>query len=160
MAQDIHFTLNGDPTTVRTDPGRPLLDVLREDLGLTGTKYGCGEGQCGACSVLIGSERAFSCRTPVSAIAGKPVRTIEGLAAKGELHPVQQAFLEEQAFQCGYCTAGMIMTSVGLLERDSSPDEAGITAAMNGNLCRCCGYSEIRDAVKRAAALNSEEARR
>lgn len=157
--EEIDFTLNGEPASVRSLPERPLLDVLREDLGLNGTKYGCGEGQCGACSVLIDGKRAFSCRLPVSEVEGKSVRTIEGLAKDGGLHPVQQAFLDESAFQCGYCTCGMVMTAVGLLETNPSPDDGEIGKAMNGNLCRCCGYVKIRAAVAAASKAMKEVAR-
>ena len=114
----MNLTVNGQPRTVTTDPDRPLLDVLREDLQLTGTKYGCGESQCGACSVLVDGKRVFSCRTPASRVEGKAVRTIEGLARGDALHPVQQAFLDEGAFQCGYCTPGMIMAAVALLDEN------------------------------------------
>ena len=145
------FTLNGRRRTVTTDPGRPLLDVLREDLQLTGAKYGCGESQCGACSVLVDGTRVFSCRTPASRADGKTILTIEGLARGGVLHPVQQAFLDEGAFQCGYCTAGMIMAAVALLDEIPAPTDAEIVAGMNRNLCRCCGYPKILKAVRRAA---------
>lgn len=147
----LKFTVNGVPRTVETAPDRPLLDVLREDLELTGTKYGCGEGQCGACSVLVDGKRVFSCRTPASRAEGKAVRTIEGLAKGEMLHPVQQAFVDEGAFQCGYCTPGMIMTAVGLLEANPKPTEAEISEGMNRNICRCCSYTKILHAVSRAS---------
>ena len=149
----IEFTVNGTKRTVTADPERPLLEVLREDMELTGTKYGCGESRCGACSVLIDGRRAFSCQVPISEAHGKTVLTIEGLAEGGKLHPVQQAFLDEGALQCGYCVPGMIMTAVGLLEQKPHPTDAEIVSAMNRNLCRCCGYHEIIDAVRRAATL-------
>jgi aerobic carbon-monoxide dehydrogenase small subunit len=163
----IQLTVNGLPREVMTPPERPLLDVLREDLELTGSKYGCGEMQCGACSVLIDGRRQFSCRMPVSAVAGKSVRTIEGLSdgvdSGAGLHPVQQAFLDEAGFQCGYCTCGMIMTAVDLLERNPSPNDAQITSAMNRNLCRCCAYPSIHTAIRKAAdvinATNGKEAK-
>jgi aerobic carbon-monoxide dehydrogenase small subunit len=148
------FTLNGRRRTVTTDPGRPLLDVLREDLQLTGAKYGCGESQCGACSVLVDGTRVFSCRTPASRADGKTILTIEGLAGGGVLHPVQQAFLDEGAFQCGDCTAGMIMAAVALLDETPTPTDAEIVAGMNRNLCRCCSYTGIFRAVRRAAGAN------
>jgi aerobic-type carbon monoxide dehydrogenase small subunit (CoxS/CutS family) len=151
MDAKINLTVNGQLRTVSTDPDRPLLDVLREDLQLTGTKYGCGERECGACSVLLDRKRVFSCSTPVSEADGKTVLTIEGLAKGEELHPVQQAFLEEGAFQCGYCTAGMIMATVALLDKNPQPTDADIVAGMNRNLCRCCGYSAILQAVRRCA---------
>ena len=147
----IQFTLNGKSTSVDTEPNRLLLHVLREELGLHGTKYDCGEARCGACSVLLDDERIFSCRTPISAVQGKSVVTIEGLAGGEVLHPVQQAFLDENAFQCGYCTPGMIMNAVALLKEKPNPTDAEIVARMEGNLCRCCSYPKIVKAVRRAA---------
>ena len=147
----ISFTVNGKPRSVETEGNRPLLEVLREDLGLTGTKYGCGEGQCRACSVLLDGRAVTSCRTAVSSVAGKKIVTIEGLEQNGRLHRVQQAFLDENAMQCGYCVPGMILTAVALLERNPKPTEQQIVEGMNGNLCRCCGYSNLLAAVKRAA---------
>jgi aerobic-type carbon monoxide dehydrogenase small subunit (CoxS/CutS family) len=145
------FMVNGKVRSVETDLDRPLLDVLREDLGLTGTKYGCGEGQCRACTVLMDGKAIASCITPVRLAQGKKIVTIEGLAGSG-LHPVQQAFLDEDAMQCGYCTPGMIMRTVSLLESNSKPTEEQIIEALNGNLCRCSGYVRVLAAVKRAAA--------
>jgi len=136
---------------VQTDPDRPLLDVLREDLDLTGTKYGCGEGECRTCTVLLDGRAVPSCRTPVRLAEGKRITTIEGLASEDTLHPVQQAFVEENAMQCGYCIPGMILTATALLAENSHPSEADIHNAMNGNLCRCCGYSRIVTAIQRAA---------
>jgi len=147
----MNFVLNGQPCKVSTDPDRPLLVVLREDLQLTGTKYGCGERQCGACSVLVDGQRVFSCRTPASLVDGKSIVTIEGLAQGDALHAVQEAFLAERAFQCGYCTAGMIMTAVALLKDKPAPSDAEIVAGMNRNVCRCCSYPQIFQAVRRAA---------
>src|SRR5947209_18631819 len=152
----ITFMVNGKRHRVTTDPQRPLLDVLREDLQLTGTKYGCGERQCGACLVLIDGKRAFACRTPVSKADGASVVTIEGLAQGETLHPVQQAFLEEGAFQCGYCTAGMIMTAVALLDEKPKPTDTEIVAGMNRNLCRCCSYPTIFQAIRRCAGHEKE----
>jgi aerobic-type carbon monoxide dehydrogenase small subunit (CoxS/CutS family) len=151
MSTTIAFTVNGQKRSVTTESERPLLEVLREDLGLTGTKYGCGEGQCGACSVLVDGKRVFSCRTSVGRVDGKAVQTIEGLAAGDALHPVQEAFLAENAFQCGYCTPGMIMATVSLLNETPKPTEEQIRSGMNRNLCRCCGYQKILKAVRRAA---------
>lgn len=145
------ITVNGRRRAVTTDPDRPLLEVLREELQLLGTKYGCGEGQCGACSVLLDGRRVFSCRTPASRADGRAVTTIEGLAKGDDLHPVQEAFLEEGAFQCGYCTAGMIVAAVALLEENPRPTDAEIVAGMNRNICRCCSYPKILEAVRRAA---------
>jgi len=149
----VRFTVNGRERSVTTDPERMLLEVLREDLGLLGTKYGCGEGQCGACSVLVDGRRMNACRTAVSKVQGKAVVTIEGLAKGDELHPVQQAFLDLAAYQCGFCTAGMILCAVALLEANPTPSEAEIVAGMDRNICRCCSYPKIVRAVRRAAEL-------
>jgi aerobic-type carbon monoxide dehydrogenase small subunit (CoxS/CutS family) len=150
---DVTLTLkiNGQSRSVTTDPERPLLEVLREDLELTGTKYGCGEGQCRACTVLLDGRPVTSCRTPVAKAAGKEIRTIEGLEQDGRLQVVQQAFLDEGAMQCGYCVPGMILTATSLLEANASPSREQIVEWMNGNLCRCCGYTKILSAVERAA---------
>ena|SRR5690349_15538603 len=153
MSQKITITVNGHEQTIESDPERPLLDVLREDLQLTGAKYGCGEGLCGACSVLLGDKRVFSCSTPLKFAAGKSVTTIEGLCQGDTLHPVQQAFYDCEAYQCGYCTPGMIMAAVALLKNKPTPTEPEIINAMNGNLCRCCGYPRILHAVRQAAGL-------
>jgi aerobic-type carbon monoxide dehydrogenase small subunit (CoxS/CutS family) len=153
MSQKITITVNGHEKTIESDPERPLLNVLREDLQLTGSKYGCGEGLCGACSVLLGDKRVFSCSTPVKFAAGKTVTTIEGLSQGDMLHPVQQAFYDCEAYQCGYCTPGMIMAAVALLKTKPKPTEVEIINAMNGNLCRCCGYPRILNAVRQAAGL-------
>jgi aerobic-type carbon monoxide dehydrogenase small subunit (CoxS/CutS family) len=150
------FTVNGTPRGVSTDPQRPLLDVLREDLHLTGTKYGCGEGQCGACGVLLDGKRIFACQTPIKDVAGKEITTIEGLCNGDRLHPVQQAFLDEGAFQCGYCTAGMIVATAALLAAKPHPTRAEIVEGMNGNICRCCTYAKIQNAVQRAAGTGAE----
>ena len=149
------FTLlvNGTERQVNVQPEKPLLFVLRDDLGLTGTKYGCGEGQCGACTVLLGGTPVRSCLTRVSAAAGKKITTIEGLASGERLHPVQQAFLEAEAFQCGYCTSGMILSATALLERKAAPTQQEIIDYMDGNVCRCGTYLRIIEAVHRAAEL-------
>jgi aerobic carbon-monoxide dehydrogenase small subunit len=151
MDVTITLTVNGKKRTVTTDPQRSLLDVLREDLHLTGTKYGCSAGTCGACSVLIDGRRAFSCRTSAAEADGKEIITIEGLASNGSLHPVQEAFLAEGPMQCGYCTPGMIVTAVALLQEHPHPSDEQIVGAMNGNLCRCGGYVKIISAIRRAA---------
>jgi aerobic-type carbon monoxide dehydrogenase small subunit (CoxS/CutS family) len=156
MEIEIKFQLNGVDRAVRSDPRRPLLEVLREDLGLTGAKYGCGEGQCRACTVLINGSPTPSCLTPVAAVQNKTVRTIEGLAEGDQLHPVQQAFVEEDAMQCGYCVPGMILTATSLLERNPKASRGEIVDAMNGNLCRCCGYGNILKAVERAGRVIQE----
>ncbi len=151
MEATIAFAVNGTNRSVTTDPQRPLLEVLREDFGLTGTKYGCGEGVCGACTVLVDGRRVLSCHTPVGDVVGKAVLTIEGLARGERLHPVQEAFLAEGAMQCGYCTPGMILSAVALLQTNPHPSEQQIVEGMNGNLCRCNGYLRIIRAVQRAA---------
>lgn len=151
--QSYELLINGQRRSVRTEPGRSLLEVLREDLDLTGTKYGCGEGQCGACTVLVNGQRAHACKLTVQEVIGQSILTIEGLAADGQLHPVQEAFLAEQAFQCGYCTAGMILSAVALFHQRPNPTEAEIVQWMNGNVCRCCGYPRILRAIRRAAEM-------
>ena len=151
IVEEFSFSVNGDVRKVRTDGRRPLLDVLREAFGLTGVKYGCGEGQCRACTVLIDGRATPSCLTPVSEVAGSSIVTIEGLSQGDALHPVQQAFLEADAMQCGYCVPGMILTAAALLERNARPSDAAIVEGMNGNLCRCCGYPNILKAVRIAA---------
>lgn len=151
MDATVTLTVNGVERIVTTDPRRPLLDVLREDLHLTGAKYGCGEGRCGACTVLLDGKPARSCVTPVSLADKKSIMTIEGLAKGDVLHPVQEAFLEEGAMQCGYCTSGMILSAVVLLQTKPNPTEEEIIAGMNGNICRCNGYVKIIKAVRRAA---------
>lgn len=151
MDVKITLTVNGTEKTVVTDSQRSLLDVLREDLNVTGPKYGCGEGQCGACSVLIDGKRVLSCITPAVNADGKKITTIEGLAEGDALHPVQQAFLDEGAMQCGYCTSGMILTAVALLQENPKPTDEQIVEWMNGNICRCNGYAKILKAVRRAA---------
>jgi carbon-monoxide dehydrogenase small subunit len=151
MDVTITLTVNGTERIVTTDPQRPLLDVLREDLHLTGTKYGCGEGRCGACTVLMEGKPIRSCITPVSVAAQKRIATIEGLAPGEVLHPVQEAFLQEGAIQCGYCTSGMILSAVALLRDKPNPTDDEIVAGMNGNICRCNGYVKIISAVRRAA---------
>ncbi len=156
MDATITLNVNGKERTVITDPERPLLDVLREDLHLTGAKYGCGEGRCGACTVLMDGRRTLSCVTPVARADKKTITTIEGLADGNSLHPVQQAFLDEGAIQCGYCTPGMILTAVALLEKNPQPSDEQITEWMNGNICRCNGYTKILKAIRRAASQIAE----
>ena len=143
--------VNGVRSRVETDPERPLLWVVRNELDLTGAKYGCGEGQCGACTVLIDGVAHRSCLTPVGSVTGKEITTIEGLADGERLHPLQQAFVDCDAMQCGYCTPGMIMQSAGLLRRDPSPSEAEIKGELEGNICRCGTQSRIVAAVQKAA---------
>jgi aerobic-type carbon monoxide dehydrogenase small subunit (CoxS/CutS family) len=143
--------VNGTERKVEAEPGEPLLWVLRNRLGLTGTKYGCGEGQCGACTVLVDGRSIRSCRMPVEASRGRKIVTIESLAANGKLNRLQQAFLEEEAFQCGYCTPGMIMSAHALLSATPHPSDEQIIQHMNGNICRCGTYPRIMAAIHRAA---------
>src|SRR5215831_7014683 len=147
------ITVNGVEHQVTAGEGRSLLDVLREDLGITGPKLGCGEGACGACTVLIGRRAVTSCVTPAGEAAGQRVTTVEGLAEDGILHPVQQAWLEAGAMQCGYCTPGWLTATAALLNRVARPDDARIAAELAGNVCRCCTYPRILRAVRRAAEL-------
>jgi aerobic-type carbon monoxide dehydrogenase small subunit (CoxS/CutS family) len=144
--------VNGSPRPIDADPNRTLLNVLRFDLGLTGAKYGCGEGRCGACTVLLDGRPVRSCSTQVEATADKKVRTIEGLAEGEKLHALQEAFLEVGAFQCGYCTPGMIMSAFALLNEHPTPTREEILSGMNGNICRCGTYSRIITAIERAAS--------
>lgn len=151
MKSTVTLNVNGKVQTITTDPDRPLLDVLREDLDLTGTKYGCGEGRCGSCTVLVDGSRMHACQVRVGDANGKTITTIEGLAKDGVLHPVQEAFLAEGVMQCGYCTPGMIMTVAALLEKNPHPSDRQIVDWMNGNLCRCGGYPKLLRAIRRAA---------
>jgi len=150
MQRSIELQVNGESATVDTDPERPLLDVLREDLGLTGTKYGCGEGECGTCTVLADGVAIRSCITSVGDVEGDSITTIKGLAPDGKLHPVQQAFIDRQALQCGFCVPGQILSAVALLQDNAQPSREEIVEAMNGNLCRCCNYENILAAVEQA----------
>ena len=147
----IRLAINGKEYSVDTDPLTSLLTVLREDLDLTGSKYGCGEGMCGACTVLIDGKAQRSCTTRVGSVSGKQITTIEGLANGDHLHPVQQAFLDAGAMQCGYCTSGMIMSAVALLKKNPAPSESDIVDFMDGNVCRCGTYSRIVSAIQKAA---------
>jgi len=150
----IQLAINGRRYTVDADPQTSLLTVLREHLDLTGSKYGCGEGQCGACTVLIDGKAQRSCVTRVGAVSQKQITTIEGLATGEKLHPVQQAFLDAGTMQCGYCTSGMIMSAVALLKKNPSPNESDIVDFMDGNVCRCGTYSRIVSAIQKAAKLH------
>lgn len=153
MARITELEVNGARRVVNADPEESLLNVLREQLDLTGTKYGCGEGECAACTVLLDGEPCHSCITPVALAASKRITTIEGLERDGRLHPVQQAFLEEQALQCGYCTPGMILKASALLTKSPDPSEQQIIQFMEGNICRCGVYPRIVAAILRAARL-------
>jgi aerobic-type carbon monoxide dehydrogenase small subunit (CoxS/CutS family) len=147
----IRLTVNGRPYTVDAEPQTSLLNVLRDRLDLTGSKYGCGEGQCGACTVLIDGKAQRSCITRAGLLAQKQITTIEGLAKGEQLHPMQKAFLEADAMQCGYCTSGMIMSAVALLQRNPAPKESEIIQFMDGNVCRCGTYPRIVSAIQKAA---------
>jgi aerobic-type carbon monoxide dehydrogenase small subunit (CoxS/CutS family) len=152
METTFTLTVNGQARSVTTDPDRPLLDVLREDLHLTGTKYGCGEGQCRACTVLLNGKSVPACLTSIADAAKKEVLTIEGLAQGDALHPMQRAFLAESAFQCGYCTSGMILGAVALLNEKPNASDSDILGRMQKHLCRCCSYPKILNAVRRGFA--------
>jgi len=151
------LSVNGANHTIDAPPDAKLLYVLRDSLGLTGTKYGCGEGMCGACTVLLDGKPARSCQAPLSTVVGKKITTIEGLEQNGRLHPLQEAFVGAEAFQCAYCTSGMIMAAVGLLNRNSRPSVEEIIDAMDGNICRCGTYPRIVEAVRQAASKGSAE---
>jgi isoquinoline 1-oxidoreductase alpha subunit len=151
--------INGTRLRVEADPERKLLSVLRDDLDLTGSKYGCGEGRCGACTVVIEGKAVRSCVTPVGDCAGRPVTTIEGLERDGKLHPLQEAFVEVGAMQCGYCTPGMIMAGVALLGKNPDPTPQDVVRSMEGNVCRCGTYARIVQAVRQAAAVAKGGAR-
>ena len=153
MAKITALNVNGKKLKIDADSATSLLSVLRNDLDLTGSKYGCGEGECGACTVLVDGLPAKSCIMPVGRVAAREITTIEGLEQDGRLHPVQQAFLKADAMQCAYCTSGMIMAGVALLKRNPNPSEPDIIRAMEGNICRCGTYPRIIAAIKRAASM-------
>ena len=150
MKETIGFNLNGKAVSLKVDPTRTLLWVLRTDLGLTGAKYGCGEGLCGACTVLVGRKAVRSCTLEMKDVAGKHVTTIEGLEKNGKLHPLQKAFVDQDALQCGYCTPGMIMNAYGLLLNNPHPSRSQIIEQMDGNLCRCGAHQRIVQAIEAA----------
>ena len=153
MRKRMTLHVNDSKHRIETDTARSLLNVLRDELSLMGSKYGCGEGQCGACTVLIDGRPRRSCITPVGATAEKQIATIESMEKNGQLHPLQEAFMEKEAMQCGYCTAGMIMSGVALLEKNQNPSENEIVQFMNGNICRCGTYPRIVDAIRQAARV-------
>ena len=159
MAKTIRFTLNGEPASVTTEADRMLLWVLRTELGLTGTKFGCGEGFCGSCSVVVDGRVERSCQLPMEKVAGAEVLTIEGLADGDDLHPLQQAFVDHDALQCGFCTPGMIMNAYGLLEDEKSPSRSRINDAMEDNLCRCGAHKRIVAAIESVAEKMAKEAK-
>jgi len=152
----LRFRLNGKEIEVETPPGRRLLDLLRRDLGLVGTKEGCGEGECGACTVLVDGKPRLSCLTAAIQVEGKDVLTVEGLAQGGRLHPLQEAFLETAGVQCGFCTPGLLLAAYALLQENPSPTREEIREYLAGNLCRCTGYAQVVEAVERAAAALSK----
>ncbi|HEY6293511.1 MAG TPA: (2Fe-2S)-binding protein [Terriglobia bacterium] len=156
MASSFKLRINGTEYSVQAEPDASLLSVLRDRLGLTGSKYGCGEGQCGACTVLIDGKPRRSCLTPATSAGSSQVLTIEGLEKSGHLHPLQQAFLDEGAFQCAYCTSGMIMAGVAFLKDHPDPTDEQIARGMNGNMCRCGVYPRIIEAIRRAARSMKE----
>jgi aerobic-type carbon monoxide dehydrogenase small subunit (CoxS/CutS family) len=158
ILKELELLINGVKRRVAADDERSLLSVLREELDLTGTKYGCGEGRCGACTVLLDGQPVRSCRTPAGTVAGRQVTTVEGLERDGRLHPLQEAFIEAGAMQCGYCIAGMIMSGVGLLEKNPRPTEEEIVRAMTGNVCRCGTYPRVVAAIRLAAGTVNTKA--
>ncbi len=151
MKRKIEFKLNGKPVALTTDPSRRLLWALRTDLALTGTKYGCGIGACGSCTVIVDGKAVRSCQTSLESVHGKEVTTIEGLERDGKLHPLQEAFVEHGALQCGYCTSGMIMTAHALLQHEQRPSRDAIASAMERNLCRCGAHRRILAAIEAAS---------
>jgi len=159
MRRFVGFFVNGNPVDLEVDPRRRLLWVLRTELGLTGTKYGCGEQHCGACTVLIDGRTALSCGVRMSSVSGKEVTTVEGLADGDRLHPVQQAFADHDALQCGFCTPGMVMGAVGLLERNATPSEDEIREGLERHLCRCGTHVRVLQAVQAASRVMQEDDR-
>lgn len=155
MVRELTLQVNGAMRRTTTDEARPLLDVLREDFALTGTKFGCGQGECGACTVLVDGKPTRSCITTVGEIGEQTVETIEGLAPEGELHPVQQAYLDHQALQCGYCVPGHIMTTVALVRDDPGASREKLVAALGEHICRCCNYANILAAAEQAAGRDT-----
>ncbi len=151
MPQSYTFTVNGEPRSVEAEGDTPLLYILRNDLKLKGARYGCGVGQCGSCTVLMDGKDINSCDTPLWSVAGKSITTIEGIGTRENPHPLQQAFIDEQAAQCGYCITGIIMASKALLDRNPRPDDQAIDAALERHLCRCGTHNRIRRAIHRAA---------
>jgi len=152
----VNFTLNGKAVEVLCESDKMLVDVLREELALTGTKIGCREGECGACTVILNGDAVNSCLIPAAKVIGKQIQTIEGVADNGKLHPIQTAFIEKGAVQCGFCTPGLIMSAKALLDKNKSPSSDEIREAIGGNVCRCTGYVKIENAIKHAARVLSE----
>jgi carbon-monoxide dehydrogenase small subunit len=154
----VSFILNGDVVEVSCEPDKMLVDLLRDDLALTGTKIGCREGECGACTVIMNGQAVNSCLIPAAKAMGKEIQTIEGVARGRELHPIQKAFIEKGAIQCGFCTPGMIMSAKALLDRNLTPSSDDMRESVGGNVCRCTGYVKIEDAINEAASVMSEAA--
>lgn len=152
----INFLLNGKKTTIDTEPNRRAVDILREDLGLTGTKEGCGAGECGACTILVDGESRLSCLMLAAQLAGREITTIEGISSEAHLHQLQEAFIQHGAVQCGFCTPGMILSAAALLKHNPHPNRADIRTGLSGNLCRCTGYQKIVDAVETTARREEE----
>jgi aerobic-type carbon monoxide dehydrogenase small subunit (CoxS/CutS family) len=152
LMEALTMTLNGEVVSIQIQPDALLVDVLRDELGLMGTKEACGQGECGACTVLLDGQPVTSCLVPAIKAQGREVQTVEGLASGGELHPLQKAFIKHGAVQCGYCTPGMLMSAKALLDRNPHPTEEEIKVAISGNLCRCTGYVKIVEAIKAASA--------
>jgi aerobic-type carbon monoxide dehydrogenase small subunit (CoxS/CutS family) len=159
MQKKIRFNLNGNPVRVTADPERMLLWVLRTDFGLTGAKHSCGEGFCGSCTVLVDREAVLSCQYPIEGLEGKDVLTIEGLSRNGDLHPMQEAFMEHDALQCGFCTPGMILKAYELLQNNPHPSDSEVAEALEGHLCRCGSYNRIIRAVQTAGRVVRGEGR-
>lgn len=158
MTKEVNLNVNGKKLRVDVDAQTPLLYVLRDDLNLTGAKYGCGEAKCGACTVLVDGQAMRSCVTPVGRVSGKQITTIEGMEKDGKLHPLQEAFLKADALQCGYCTPGMIMAAAALLNKNAKPNREEIVKHMDGNVCRCGTYARIVNAIEVAAGTRKEVA--
>jgi nicotinate dehydrogenase subunit A len=160
MVRTVSFTLNGTPQQLTADDERSLLWVLRGDLGVTSVKYGCGEGRCGACTIIVDQQAVRSCCMPVREVTGKRVLTLEGLSPNGKLHPIQESFLGHVAYQCGFCTPGMILNAYALLLKNPRPTRENIIEAMDGNLCRCGSHTRVIDAIQEAAGTVPAAARK
>lgn len=152
----VNFILNGDAIEISCEPDKMLVDVIRDDLFLTGTKTGCREGECGACTIIMNGEAVNSCLIPAAKAMGKKIQTIEGVADKDKLHPIQEAFIEKDAVQCGFCTPGVIMSAKSLLDKNKTPNKDEVREAIGGNICRCTGYVKIESAINHAAGVISE----
>jgi aerobic carbon-monoxide dehydrogenase small subunit len=157
VVMKVEFVLNGSRIVIDVDPDRRVVDILREDFQLTGTKEGCGSGECGSCTILVDGESRLSCLMLAAQLEGKTITTIEGLAPDGKMHPLQEAFIEYGAVQCGFCTPGMVMAAVDLLSKNPAPDRQEVREGISGNLCRCTGYQKIVDAVEAMAKAKKNE---